>query len=296
MPIELAAQDMAGRDDGWPADRNCACCSCLFSQICPIRRPARQRRKSAFVLRVSRQGARERNYACADPSVFPVPAALPDAGMDVLLLDARCRPDGDFRRDRLVRQVRRQVSWRCQHLSMIKSSGIKSSGSSPRPVPPPVDSGDDRHAALFLLHRALVPQAHQVSVGVGELDPVSPEGFAWAVRERDAPCGPHSAKVASTSGTWNHMAHPFGLMGDEDSCRNSANPSLSCSAIVPRSGTSNSTFNPSVATYQSRERFVSVTGMLRWSNFIIVRYLRAWSPVWRCQRGRAAGVAAAFTP
>jgi hypothetical protein len=31
-------------------------------------------------------------------------------------------------------------------------------------------------------------------------------------------------------------------------------------------------FQPSVLTYQSRERAVSVTGILRWSNFIMSRY------------------------
>src|SRR6266850_605745 len=49
---------------------------------------------------------------------------------------------------------------------------------------------------------------------------------------------------------------------------------LSCKATVCRSGTSNSTFSPSVLMYQLRERARSVTGILRWSNLIMSRHLQ----------------------
>src|SRR5260370_32050262 len=49
---------------------------------------------------------------------------------------------------------------------------------------------------------------------------------------------------------------------------------LPCKATVCRSGTSNSTFSPSVLMYQLRERARSVTGILRWSNLIMSRHLQ----------------------
>src|SRR5207249_256899 len=47
-----------------------------------------------------------------------------------------------------------------------------------------------RLTASLLLHRVLVPETYQVSVGIGEFGPVTPVGLAWAMGELDSPCGP----------------------------------------------------------------------------------------------------------
>jgi hypothetical protein len=66
------------------------------------------------------------------------------------------------------------------------------------------------------------------------------------------------------------MARPFGATAAVACWRKIVKPSLSWSATACRSGTSNSTVSPSVSRYQLRDCFRSVTGTVRWSNFIML--------------------------
>src|SRR5207302_10257628 len=51
------------------------------------------------------------------------------------------------------------------------------------PSGPSLRSGRQK---LLRLHRALVPQAHEIAVGIGEFGAIAPEGFLRAVCEGDA--------------------------------------------------------------------------------------------------------------
>ena len=121
----------------------------------------------------------------------------------------------------------------------------------------------------LLLHRPFVPQPDPIAVRIDELGTVAPVEFLRTMGERDPACAP------SGEGRLNVLdlepqRQPPGWTGAAASCRKIAKPSLSCSAMSRRSATSNSTARPRCETYQSRDWPTSLTGMARWSNFIIV--------------------------
>ena len=124
-------------------------------------------------------------------------------------------------------------------------------------------------APLFLAHRALVPQAHDIAVGVDKLGAVTPEILLRSMVEGDAarrPLGEDRVDVVDLEPQRGAVRGGAGF-----SCRKIAKPSPSCSDTVRLAAISNSTFRPSVETYQSRERSRLLTGRLRWSNFITTR-------------------------
>src|SRR5258705_5270827 len=104
---------------------------------------------------------------------------------------------------------------------------------------------------LPLLHRALVPEAHEISVGILELGPVSPVGLARAMRERDASPRPLGVRGIDVVDLKPERA-PEGL----DARRHLLQEDREVAAVLERDclpiRVSNSTASPSGSTYQRR--------------------------------------------